>query len=171
MTAATQDLSSAGIRATADTEKGTVHVVADICAKPEAVFRALTDPNEIVKWWGADGVYRTDRFEADLRPGGKWKSYIAAPEGSEMTDMRTPEPQSVGGEYITVDPPRLLEFTWSPSWDGFKVTRVRYEIEPTATGSRLTVIHTGFAERPEMVTPHGEGWVRVIGWLTAHVQG
>jgi uncharacterized protein YndB with AHSA1/START domain len=70
MTAATQDLSSVGIRATADAENGTVHVVADIAAKPEAVFRALTDPDEIVKWWGADGVYRTDRFEADLRPGG-----------------------------------------------------------------------------------------------------
>jgi len=155
MTAATQDLSSAGVHATADMEKGTVNVVAEIAAKPEAVFRALTDPAEVVKWWGAEGVYRTERFESDLRPGGKWMSYIAAPEGSE---------------YITIDPPRLLEFTWSPSWDGFQVTRVRYEIEPTATGSRLTVIHTGFEARPEMVTPHGEGWVRVIGWLTEFVQ-
>ena len=170
MTAATQDLSSAGVHATADMEKGTVNVVADIAAKPEAVFRALTDPAEVVKWWGAEGVYRTERFESDLRPGGKWMSYIAAPEGSEMSDMRTPEPQTVGGEYITIDPPRLLEFTWSPSWDAFQVTRVRYEIEPTATGSRLTVIHTGFEARPEMVTPHGEGWVRVIGWLTEFVQ-
>lgn len=171
MTAAAQDLSSAGIRATADTEKGTVNVVAEIRATPEAVFRALTDPDEIPKWWGADGVYRTERFESDLRPGGKWKSYIAAPEGSQMSDPRTPEPQTVGGEYITVDPPRLLEFTWSPSWDGFAVTRVRYEIEPTATGSRLTVIHSGFAGRPEMTTSHGEGWVRVIGWLSGFVQG
>ena len=90
MTAATQDLSSAGVRATADAEKGTVNVVADIAAKPEAVFRALTDPAEVVKWWGAEGVYRTDRFESDLRPGGKWKSYIAAPEGSDMKAIRPP---------------------------------------------------------------------------------
>lgn len=171
MTAAAQDLSSAEIRATADLEKGTVNVVADIAAKPEAVFRALTDPEELPKWWGAAGVYRTARFESDLRPGGKWKSFIAAPEGSEMSDPRTPEPQTVEGEYIAVDPPRLLEFTWSPSWDGFAVTRVRYEIEPTATGSRLTVIHSGFTGRPEMTTAHGEGWVRVVGWLTEFVQG
>jgi uncharacterized protein YndB with AHSA1/START domain len=170
MTAATQDFSTAGIRATADTEKGTVNVVADIAATPEKVFRALTDPNEVVKWWGADGVYRTERWESDLRPGGKWKSYIAAPEGAEMSDPRTPEPQTVGGEYITVDPPRLLEFTWSPSWDGFATTRVRYEIEPNTTGSRLTVIHSGFTGRPDMSTAHGEGWVRVIGWLTDYVQ-
>ena len=171
MTAATQEFSSAGIRATADTEKGIVNVVADIAATPERVFRALTTPEEVVKWWGAEGVYRTERWESDLRPGGKWKSYIAAPEGAEMSDPRTPEPQTVGGEYITVDPPRLLEFTWSPSWDGFAVTRVRYEIEPTPTGSRLTVIHSGFTGRPQMATSHGEGWVRVIGWLTGFVQG
>ena len=170
MTAATQDLSSAGVRATADIEKGTVNVVADIAAKPEAVFRALTDPKEVVKWWGAEGIYRTARWESDLRPGGKWKSYIASPAGGEMADPRTPEPQTVGGEYITIDPPRLLEFTWSPSWDGFAVTRVRYEIEATATGSRLTVIHSGFAGRPAMTKSHGEGWVRVIGWLSAFVQ-
>ena len=170
MTAAAEDLSSARVRATADIEKGTVNVVADIAATPEAVFRALTDPEELPKWWGAAGVYRTSRFESDLRPGGKGKSYIVAPEGSEMSDPRTPEPQTVGGEYITVDPPRLLEFTWSPSWDGFAVTRVRYEIEPTPTGSRLTVIHSGFTGRPEMTTAHGEGWVRVIGWLTEFVQ-
>lgn len=171
MTAAAQDLSSAGIRATADTEKGTVNVVADIRATPDAVFRALTDPNELPKWWGADGIYRTERFESDLRPGGKWKSYIAAPGGAEMSDPRTPEPQTVGGEYITVDPPRLLEFTWSPSWDNFAVTQVRYEIEATADGSRLTVTHSGFIGKPEMTTSHGEGWVRVVGWLTGFVEG
>lgn len=170
MAAATQELSSAGIRATADTDKGTVNVIADIAAKPERVFRALTNPAELAQWWGAEGVYRTEKWEVDLRPGGKWKSYIAVPEGAEMSDPRTPEQQTVEGEYITVDPPRLLEFTWSPSWDGFQVTRVRCEIEPTATGSRLTVIHSGFTGRPEMATSHGEGWVRVIGWLSGFIQ-
>lgn len=169
MTAATQESTGSGINATADTEKGTVNVVADIAVPPDRLYRALTDPNELVKWWGAKGVYQTERWEVDLRPGGKWKSYIAATEGDEMADPRTREPQSVGGEYITVDPPRVLEFTWSPSWDGFQVTIVRYEIEPTATGSRLKVLHSGFAGRPEMATSHGEGWVRVLGWLNSYI--
>jgi len=169
MTAAAQDLSASGIRASADTDSGTINVVADIAVSPDRLFRALTDPRELPKWWGAKGVYQTEKWEVDLRPGGKWISYIAAPEGSEMSDPRTPEPQSVGGEYITVDPPRVLEFTWSPSWDGFKVTTVRCEIEPTATGSRLTLTHSGFIDRPEMTTSHGEGWVRVLGWLKAYI--
>jgi uncharacterized protein YndB with AHSA1/START domain len=148
MTPATQDVSDTGITSTADTTSGIVHVIADIAAPPERVFRALTDSNEVPKWW----------------------SQIATPEGGEMSDPRTPEPQTVGGEYITVDPPRLLEFTWAPSWDGFKVSTVRYSIEPTASGSRLTVTHSGFAGRPEMASSHGEGWVRVLGWLSAYIR-
>jgi uncharacterized protein YndB with AHSA1/START domain len=161
--------SSSGIHATADTEKGIVRVVAEIKATPERVFQALTDPDEVPRWWGQKGVYRTAKWESDLRPGGKWKSEIAAPEGQEMSDPRTPEPQTVGGEYIVVDPPRVLEFTWSPSWDNFAVSRVRYEIEPVANGSRLTVIHSGFEGRTEMASSHGEGWVRVIAWLSEYI--
>ena len=170
MSAATKEVSDPGITSSANVEQGTVTVVADIAAPPERVFRALTDPGEVPKWWGAEGVYRTARWESDLRPGGKWKSYIASPEDGEMSDPRTPEPQTVGGEYITVDPPRVLEFTWSPSWDGFAVSTVKYEIEPTASGSRLIVTHSGFAGRPEMGAAHSEGWVRVLGWLSSYVR-
>ena len=170
MTTAIQEFSETGVTATADSEKGIVNVVADIAATPEAVFRAMTNPTELAKWWGAEGVYRTERWEVDLRPGGKWKSYIALPEDSEMSDPRTPEAQTVGGEYITVDPPRVLEYTWSPSWDGFAVSTVRCEIEPTSTGSRLTIMHTGFASREGMAASHAEGWVRVIGWLRSAVE-
>ena len=169
MTTATHEFSGSGVTATADTEKGTVHVVADIAASPDAVFRALTNPVELAQWWGAEGVYRTERWEVDLRPGGKWICYIATPEGGPMSDPRTPEAQTVGGEYITVDPPRVLEYTWSPSWDGFAVSTVRCEIEPTPAGSRLTLLHTGFANA-DMTKGHGEGWVRVLGWLSDFVR-
>lgn len=171
MTAATQEFSGTGVHATADTEKGLIKVVADIAAKPEAVFRALTDPKELAQWWGMDGIYRTERWEVDLRPGGKWVSHIAMPEGAKpMTDRDTPE-QEVRGEYITIDPPRLLEYTWSPSWDGFKVTKVRCEIEPTPTGSRLTLIHSGFGDQGKMASDHAEGWVRVLGWFVSYING
>jgi uncharacterized protein YndB with AHSA1/START domain len=170
MTAATQEFSGTGVHASADTEKGLIKVVADIAAKPEAVFRALTDPKELAQWWGMDGVYRTERWEVDLRPGGKWVSHIASPAGAKpMTDRDAPE-QEVRGEYITIDPPRLLEYTWSPSWDNFKVTKVRCEIEPTPTGSRLTLIHSGFGDEGKMASSHAEGWVRVLGWFVTYIK-
>jgi len=166
MTSAIQEFSGTGVNATADVEKGLVKVVADIAASPEAVFRALTDPKELAQWWGAEGIYRTERWSVDLRPGGKWISHISMPEGAPaMTDRDTPG-QTVGGEYITIDPPRLLEYTWSPSWDDFAVTKVRCEIEPTPDGSRLTLIHSGFGDRSKMASSHAEGWVRVLGWFT-----
>lgn len=167
MTAVTQEFSGTGVKATADTENGLVKVVADIAASPEAVFRALTDPKELAQWWGSEGIYRTERWEVDLRPGGKWISHISMPEGAvPMTDRDT-SGQTVGGEYITIDPPRLLEYTWSPSWDDFAVTKVRCEIEPTADGSRLTLIHSGFGDRAKMASDHAEGWVRVLGWFVS----
>ncbi|HVF38882.1 MAG TPA: SRPBCC domain-containing protein [Gemmatimonadaceae bacterium] len=170
MTAATHEFTDAGVKATADMEKGIVHVIADIAASPEAVFRALTDPNELAAWWGAEDLYRTEQWEIDLRPGGKWKTYIPAPKGGDKADPRTADAQTVGGEYITIDPPRLLEYTWSPSWDGFAVSTVRCEITATATGSRLTLVHSGFADRTQMAKDHGEGWVRVVGWLVVYLR-
>lgn len=168
MTAAVQEFSDTGIHATADTHNGVVKVIADIAAKPEAVFKALTDPAELAQWWGAEGIYRTERWSCDLRPGGKWISYIMMKPGDKpMTDRDEPQ-QQVGGEYITVDPPRLLEYTWSPSWDNFAVTKVRCEIEPTSSGSRLVVTHSGFVDA-NMASSHAEGWVRVLGWFSSYV--
>jgi len=149
-----------------------VKVVADIAAAPDAVFRALTDPNELAQWWGAEGIYRTERWEVDLRPGGKWVCHISAPEGAKpMTDRDDPPQQLVRGEYITIDPPRVLEYTWSPSWDNFAVTKVRCEIEPTPGGSRLTLIHSGFGQAGKMASDHAEGWVRVLGWFVNYIAG
>jgi uncharacterized protein YndB with AHSA1/START domain len=169
MTAAVQEFSGTGVHASADTEKGVVKVVADIAAKPEAVFKALTDPAELAQWWGAEGVYRTERWSVDLRPGGKWVSYIMMKPGDQPMSERDAPQQEVRGEYITVDPPRLLEYTWSPSWDDFAITKVRCEIEPTASGSRLTLIHSGFGDNAKMASGHAEGWVRVLGWFSSYM--
>lgn len=42
----------------------------EIAASPERVFQALTDPEELKAWWGAEGVYRVTLWTADLRVGG-----------------------------------------------------------------------------------------------------
>jgi uncharacterized protein YndB with AHSA1/START domain len=38
----------------------------------ERIFEALTNPEQRLKWWGAEGQYRGTHMESDLRPGGKW---------------------------------------------------------------------------------------------------
>ncbi|WP_029270304.1 SRPBCC family protein [Flavobacterium sp. KJJ] len=48
-------------------------------ASQELVFEAWTNPNHLKNWWGPKGF--TNSFsEFDLRPGGKWKFVMHAPE-------------------------------------------------------------------------------------------
>ena len=63
----------------------------------------------------------------------------------------------------------MLEYTWIPSWDNNNESRVRFEITPTATGSRVILKHVGFAGREEMATQHATGWKQVLGWLAGYV--
>ncbi len=39
--------------AVADVQAGLVRATVDIAAPPEAVFRALTEPGELARWWGS----------------------------------------------------------------------------------------------------------------------
>lgn len=153
------DTSSSNAHLTADREKGIVSGYIDIAASPERVFSALST-DEQAQWWGREGMYKTYDYQIDLRPGGKWSCKATTAKGDEWT---------VGGEYITVETPRILEYTWVPSWDNFQPSRVRMEIEPTATGSRVHLTHTGFEGREGMTDGHTEGWVRVFGWLAEYL--
>src|SRR6185295_9815169 len=92
-----------------------------IAAPPERVFRAITDPKQMPQWWGQQGLYRITGWTVDLRPGGKWSSVGV---GADGTSFR------VDGEYLEVDPPRLLVHTWIASWSGSLKTVVRWELEP-----------------------------------------
>ena len=67
-------MASNGARAIADVSTGVILATVSIAAPPERVFRALTEPGEIVRWWGSDELYRTTNHVADLRPGGAWRS-------------------------------------------------------------------------------------------------
>jgi uncharacterized protein YndB with AHSA1/START domain len=155
-------------------EQDTVFGEIFIAAPPERVFEALTDPNQVPRWWGQQGMYKITEWKADVRPGGKWSSVGVSADGN---------PFRVEGEYTEVDPPRLLVHTWIKSWAGPLETVVRWELEPTdvhglhpggpkkaGTGTLLKIRHTGFAGAPEACKAHGEGWTRVLGWMQAYVE-
>jgi uncharacterized protein YndB with AHSA1/START domain len=145
-----------------------------IAAPPARVFEALTDPAQMPKWWGQQGVYRITECQADLRRGGKWSSRGVGADGKAFV---------VEGEYLEVDPPRLLVQTWIPSWTGPLTTVVRWELEPTdvhglhpngprraGTGTLVKVRQEGFAGDRAALAGHSEGWKRVLGWLQGFVE-
>ena len=157
MTATAEKKSSA--RAIADVTTGLLLATVEIAATPERVYRALTT-DEVVKWWGSPDTYRTTKWAGDLRVGGQWRSEGIMTDGKAFT---------VGGEYLELDPPRKLSFTWRPSWDDNHETRVIYRLEPTATGTRVTLRHEGFEGRVEACNGHTQGWERVLGYLETYL--
>jgi uncharacterized protein YndB with AHSA1/START domain len=147
-------------RAIADLSAGTILASVEIAAPVERVWKSLTSPEEIVRWWGSPETYRTTEWTADMRPGGKWRAGGVGADGHAF---------AVGGEFIEVEPPRKLVQTWAPDWDAGHVTRVTFRLDATATGTRVTVRHDGFGDRADACSQHTSGWELVLSWLTDHV--
>jgi uncharacterized protein YndB with AHSA1/START domain len=146
------------VRAVADLTTGVVRATIDIDAPPDVVFAALVEPEQLAAWWGG-GEYRTFDWKLDLRPGGQWSVQTHGAGGAG----------SVRGEYLEVDPPRRLVYTWLPSWEDFQRSVITLEVRATETGSRVTVVHEGFVGRPEACEGHAMGWDKVLGWLGGFV--
>ncbi|MGA8144631.1 MAG: SRPBCC domain-containing protein [Candidatus Acidiferrales bacterium] len=131
-----------------------------IAASPERVFQALVDPQQVVQWWGQGGVYRCTEFHSDLRAGGKWRSAGVGPDGGGF---------EVTGEYLEIDRPRLLVYSWIASWTGDAKTVVRWELESTRRGTLLRIRHSGLAAHPGLGQSY-RGWLRMLGWLQAYLE-
>jgi len=124
----------------------------------ERIFDAIVDPKQRVRWWGKKGVYESTHAESDTRVGGKWL----------MKGIGMGRDFSVYGEYRKVDRPRLLEFTWIPSWqDGSTESIVRFELNEKEGVTTVRLTHSG-------LTPAGreahKGWPQVLGWLRDYVE-
>jgi uncharacterized protein YndB with AHSA1/START domain len=128
----------------------------------ERVFRALTDPRELMEWWGSPETYRAHTWEADFRVGGRWRAEGKSADG---------KPYSVSGKFVEIDPPRRLVQTWQHDWDAdHPETKVTYTLDDIPGGTRLTVRHEGFPSRSEACSSHAKGWERVLAWLEAHLE-
>jgi uncharacterized protein YndB with AHSA1/START domain len=139
--------------------EGVIHASVEIEAPPERVFDALSSA-EIAQWWGSADTYRVTRWSGDVRPGGTWRSDGISADG---------RPFSVSGEFLEVQRPRLLVQTWKYDWDAKASTTIRYRIDPTPTGSRVTVRHEGFRDNPTDCDSHALGWERVFSWLASYI--
>jgi uncharacterized protein YndB with AHSA1/START domain len=128
-----------------------------IAAPPERVFQALVDPQQVLKWWGQQGVYRSTEFHRDLRPAGKWRAVGIAADGHSF---------EASGEYVEVDPPHLLVYSWVASWTGDAKTTVLWELHPVSKGTLVRLHHYGLAAYPDLAKSYS-GWPRMLGWLQA----
>lgn len=131
-----------------------------IKASAEAVFEALTNPAQRVQWWGAEGRFQTTHMESDLRPGGKWSMCGTGVGGRPFT---------IAGEYIEIERPRLLVFTWLPDWQGDNtVSTVRFDLEESHGITTVRLTHSGLTS--EISRTSHKGWPQVLGWLQTYVE-
>lgn len=147
-------------RAIADVTQGTILASVEIAAAPERVFRALTSPEEIVRWWGSEELYKTTSWTSDFKVGGAWRAEGKGSDGA---------PFVVVGKYLEIDPPRKLVQTWQPDFDDNQVTTITYQLEAIEAGTRVTLRHEGFGMRADSCRGHAQGWERVLDWLAGCV--
>ncbi len=126
-----------------------VDVERRIAATPDEVFTYLTDPEKYTRWKG-------ERAELDPRPGGLYRVRMG--------------PDAVArGEYVEVEPPSRVVFTWG--WEGSGdvppgSTTVEITLRPDGDGTLLRLRHTGFPSDAD-ADLHREGWEMYVGRLVA----
>jgi uncharacterized protein YndB with AHSA1/START domain len=59
-----------------------------IDAPREQVFRAWTEPESLVRWWGPQG-FTTATQSIDVRPGGVWQFTMRGPDGADYPNYMT----------------------------------------------------------------------------------
>jgi uncharacterized protein YndB with AHSA1/START domain len=132
-----------------------------IKAPAERIFEALTDPVQRLKWWGSEGRFQTTHMESDLRPGGKWMM-----RGNGIGGR----PFKVSGEYREIEPPRLLVFTWLPSWQEDTIESiVRFDLEEKSGITTVRLTHSGLITDSSRASH--KGWPQILGWLQGYVEG
>jgi uncharacterized protein YndB with AHSA1/START domain len=131
-----------------------------IAAPRERIFQALTDPAQAAKWWGRKDHYYFNHFNVDVRPGGKWSTTGTS---QKMGDIEA------HGEFIEIDPPSRLAYTWESNWMQ-ALTKVLWQLDSQANGTMVKLTHSGFAGNVDQVKGHSFGWALVFAWLQAFTE-
>ena len=133
-----------------------------IKASAERIFAALTRPEELLQWWSAEGKFRIMHAECDLQPGGKWRVQVAGNCAGEGTGS------TVYGEYRTIDPPRVLTYTWIRENEDYPETLVRWDLEEKDGYTTVRVTHSGLVT--ERLRARNDGWTIIVKLLQTYVE-
>jgi uncharacterized protein YndB with AHSA1/START domain len=130
----------------------TVALDFDLPHPPEKVWRALTDPALMAEW-----LLPAVGFAPE--PGAAFTFHTQAYPGWDGT---------VECRVLAVEPHRTLRYTWRvPFADAALDTVVTFTLTPTASGTRLSVVQTGFRpDQPRALGGARYGWGMMGGKLT-----
>src|SRR5215831_16591986 len=111
----------------------------ELNAPVSRVWRALTDHREFGEWFRV-------KLDGPFVPGQIARGHITYPGYEHVRWEATVQ---------RIEPERLFSFTWHPyavdaskDYSGETPTLVEFTLEPTATGTRLRVVESGFDKLP-----------------------
>ncbi|HLW46156.1 MAG TPA: SRPBCC domain-containing protein [bacterium] len=136
---------------------GTVVIRRVLPATREEVFAAWTDVESMREWMcPSDG--HTAEAQLDPRVGGSYRIVMRDRAGVyEHT-----------GEYLLVEPPAKLVFTWIAKSTNNRPTIVTVELFPHERGCELVLTHERLPEG-EIEERHRGGWEHIADRLAAHL--
>lgn len=114
-----------------------------------AVYRALTDPGQLGKWWGPRG-FTAPSVEFDPRVGGGYRIAMQPPDGDLF---------HLSGEFREVEPPARLAYTfrWDPPHPDDRDTVVTLSLETRGEKTNVRLTQGTFATE-ERYALHEAGW-------------
>ena len=124
-----------------------------IAAPPEEVFPYFTDPEKMIAWKAAAATL-------DARPGVIFQIDVTGHDVAR-------------GEYVEIDPPRRVVFTFGWESAGSAVppgsTTVEVTLMPDGDRTRVRLVHSGVPDR--IRTGSAEGWDHYLPRLVVAAEG
>jgi uncharacterized protein YndB with AHSA1/START domain len=137
----------------------------ELKAAPSTVWRALTNHSEFGQWFGV-------KMETPFVIGEKAKGRITHPGYEHLVwEVKVKE----------MDSEKLFSFTWHPygidpnvDYSKEEPTLVEFQLERIATGTRLTLIESGFEKVPshrraEAFRMNENGWTTQMKNIERHL--
>jgi len=124
-----------------------------IAAPPEVVFPYFTEPAKMIAWKAVAATL-------DARPGGIFQIDVTGHDVAR-------------GEYVEIDPPRRVVFTFGWEAEGSAVppgsTTVEVTLEPDGDGTRVRLVHSGVPDGIRAGST--EGWDHYLPRLAVAAEG
>jgi uncharacterized protein YndB with AHSA1/START domain len=129
-----------------------------IKAPPQRVFAAWTQPEALKVWFGPSDDYELVVSEVDLRVGGAYRLVLKSPADKGET-------HGVSGVYRTIEPNKVLAFTWAWQSTPERVSLVTVTFAEKDGGTWLTLTHEQLWD-DEVKARHEHGWTGSMDRLT-----
>jgi uncharacterized protein YndB with AHSA1/START domain len=126
-----------------------------IAASAAELFDAWLDPAALAQWMRPGPIQRTTA-SVDARVGGRYEIMM------EIDARIIPH----RGEYLAIDPPRRLVFTWNSPNTGDQDTLVAVDFVAAGADTEVVITHQQLPDTAR--AGHERGWSSALEKLEAH---